>query len=106
MVVGFVMASLKLEEAAHVQDPNRLARRASVLQWGTVLLGAAPLPVRSPQRRGFSFRPAVCRCRAPINFEPQFGQFAPANALPEAMFHQITPWSLVWMASCHAKSSN
>ena len=45
-------------------------------------------------------------CRAPINFEPQFGQFTPANALPEAMFHQITPWSPVWMASCHAKSSN
>jgi benzoate membrane transport protein len=31
---------------------------------------------------------------------------APANALPEAMFHPITPWSLVWMASCHANSSN
>jgi hypothetical protein len=50
--------------------------------------------------------PAVYQCRAPINFEPQFGQFTPANALPEAMFHPITPWPLVWMASSHAKSSN
>jgi hypothetical protein len=31
-VVGFVMASLKLDAAAHVQDPSRLARRVSVLQ--------------------------------------------------------------------------
>ena len=56
-VAGFVMASLKLDAAAHVQDPSRLARRVSVLHWGTLPLGAAPLPVRSPQRRGFSFRP-------------------------------------------------
>jgi hypothetical protein len=57
-------------------------------------------------RQGFSFRPVIYRYRAPINFEPQFGQFTPANALPEAMFHSITPWSLVWIATCHAKSSN
>ena len=105
-VAGFVMASLNLDAAAHVQDPSRSARRVSVLQWGTLPLGTAPLPVRSPQRRGFSFRPAVYRCRAPINFEPQFGHLTPANALHEAMFHPITPWSLIWIASCHAKSSN
>jgi len=28
------------------------------------------------------------------------------ESLIEAMFHPITPWSLVWMASCHANSSN
>jgi transposase len=28
------------------------------------------------------------------------------KSLIEAMFHPITPWSLVWMASCHANSSN
>jgi len=31
MVAGFVMASLELDAAAHVQDPSRLARRVSVL---------------------------------------------------------------------------
>ena len=37
---------------------------------------------------------------------PHLGKLSHAGeiALPEAMFHQITPWSIVWMASCHAKS--
>ena len=33
MAAGFVMASLELDAAAHVQDPGRLAHRVSVLQW-------------------------------------------------------------------------
>ena len=56
------MESLKLEAAAHVPDPSRLARRVSVLQssnGGTLPLGTAPLAVRSPRRRGFSLCPGT-----------------------------------------------
>src|SRR5215207_2290229 len=34
MAAGLILRAFKLDAAAHVQDPSRLARRVSVLQWG------------------------------------------------------------------------
>jgi hypothetical protein len=74
------MASLELDAPAHVQDPGRLARRVSVLQWedptprdssvARTITPAAGLLLPSRRSKG---------CRAPIDFEPQFGRLTPAR---------------------------
>jgi hypothetical protein len=106
MAAGFLMASLELDAAAHAQDPSRLAR-CKRPPGETLPLGAAPLHVRSPQRWGFSFRPGSTGVGLRSTSSRSSGSSRRRMRCPKrCSIRSITPWSLVWMASCHANSSN